>query len=69
MLRLFITYTKKNQKTEEVYSGMTSGEYTNSPEDADKNFRSERNMDSLCTDCKNYQGCCTDCCNLSSLAN
>ncbi|MBP6738640.1 MAG: hypothetical protein KA146_01560 [Leptospiraceae bacterium] len=36
MDKLYVTYTKKNKNTDEVYSGRTSGENTNSPEDADR---------------------------------
>lgn len=36
MDKLYVTYTKKSKYTEEVYSGRTSGENTNSSEDADR---------------------------------
>ncbi len=36
MDKLYVTYTKKNKHTDEVYSGMASGEFTNSQEDSDR---------------------------------
>ncbi len=36
MEKLYVTYTKKNQVTGEVYSGMASGEYTGSEKDERK---------------------------------
>lgn len=33
MGKLYVTYTKKNQNTGEIYSGMASGEYTGSEKD------------------------------------
>lgn len=36
MDKLYVTYTKKNKSTDEVYSGMASGEYTGSEKDERK---------------------------------